>query len=141
MKKIISIILLCAFFTSCKKEQNKTCNQDMAGISGTYKITAVTYKASTSAADQDYYTQFFTDACQRDDLFVLNANGTFTLMDAGVKCSPAGDDTGTWNVDGNTGNINGSVITIQSFDCSSMVIVWPDYFVMGDQIKLHFTRQ
>ena len=144
MKKSIIFCLALSLFFSCKKDKDgggSTCKQDMAGISGTYKITSVTYKTSSTAAEQDYYTLFFPDPCERDDVYNLKANGTYTFTDAGVKCSPPGDFSGNWNVNGNVGNIDGYSITIQSFNCSSLVIVWPDYFSFGDQVKFTFTRQ
>jgi Lipocalin-like domain len=145
MKKIIIFAILVSLFISCKKSNNgnsgNTCNQDMNGISGTYKITGVTYKPTSTAAEQDYYSQFFPNVCERDDLYILNANGTYAYTDAGVKCSPPGDYTGNWNINGNLGNIDGYSITIQSFNCTSLVIVWPDFFVFGDQVKFTFTRQ
>ena len=140
MKKIIIFVFSVSLIASCKKDKD-TCNQDMAGMSATYRITAAPYKASPTAAEQDYYNQLFTDPCERDDLLILNSNGTYTYTDAGVKCVPPGDDTGTWSVNGNIFTIDGEANTIQSFDCSSLVFTEVDIFVSGDQLKLTLTRQ
>jgi len=139
MKKLIIFVLAVSFLTSCKKDE--TCNQDMAGISATYKITAVTYKSNSGAAEQDYYNQFFSDPCERDDLIILISNGTYTITDAGVKCVPPGDDNGIWSLSGNTLSIDGEATAIQSFNCSALVLAWTDFFVGGDQIKLTLSRQ
>ena len=140
MKKLILFVLLVSLFAACKKK-DKTCKQDMAGISGSHRITAVTYKTSASGAEQDYYNQVYPDACQRDDLLILNSDGTYTFTDAGVKCVPAGDDTGTWSISGNVATIDGQPFPIQSFNCSTFVILGADFNVPGDQIKYTFTRQ
>ena len=49
MKKLLSlsfglIILIILSSGNCNKDKDKTCNRDVAGISGTYKVTAVRYK-------------------------------------------------------------------------------------------------
>src|SRR5687768_18413766 len=106
MKKLIVFVLAVSLLVSCKKDE--VCNQDMAGVSATYRITAVTYKANSTAPEQDFYNQFFTDACERDDLIILNSNGTYVFTDAGVRCVPPGDDNGTWSISGNTITIDGT---------------------------------
>ncbi len=60
MKKLVVFVFLVFSFASCKKDKDSgyTCTQDMAGFSGTYKVTAVSYKANTAAAEQDFYNQF-----------------------------------------------------------------------------------
>ena len=68
------LILICAFFVFLQKD-SKTCNKDMAGIAGSYRITAIGYKASAGAAERDVLATYL-DACERDDISVLNANGT-----------------------------------------------------------------
>jgi len=137
MKRILFVLLVSVLF-SCKKD--KKCNQDMAGIAGTYRITAVTYKASAGAPEQDYYTTVFTDACERDDQVTFGATGTYTFTDAGVKCVPPGDYTSTWSSTGSSMTIDGDPATIQSFNCSTLVITGTGFITAGDQIKLTFTR-
>ena len=112
----------------------------MNGISGTYRITAIGYKANASAAEQDYYNFFFTDACEKDNQVVLNANGTASFVDAGVKCAPAGDFTSTWSVNGSTITIDGDAANIQSFNCSTLVVTGTGVFTANDQLKLTYTR-
>lgn len=138
MKKIFVFLLGIALF-SCKKD--KHCNQDMGGASGPYRVTAAKYKASASSTEQDYLTTLFPNACERDDIVTLNANGNYTLTDAGVKCSPAGDDTGTWSINSTTFTIDGDPYTVASFDCSGMVITQSNYFTTGDQMKITLTKQ
>ena len=112
----------------------------MAGISGTYRLTAVGYKTNASATEQDAYNWWFTEACEKDDQITLNANGTFTYTDAGVKCNPDGGYTGTWSLSGSTITVDGDPATIQSFSCSSLVIVGTGAIQPGDQIRFTYTR-
>ena len=112
----------------------------MAGISGTYRATAVGYKMNASATEQDVYNQWFTEACEKDDQITLNANGTFTFTDAGVKCNPDGGYSGTWSLSGSTITIDGDPATIQSFSCSNMVITATGVIQPGDQLRVTYTR-
>lgn len=140
MKKLIIVALAFTMFVSCDKDKD-TCNQDMAGISATYRITAVTYRQTPTGPEIDYYTTFFPDACDRDDFITLNANGTYTYTDAGTVCSPDNNRTGTWSVSGNTITVDGEAGTILSFDCDFLVFGQNDIFVANDQLKLTMARQ
>jgi hypothetical protein len=140
MKKLILLVLLVSLFAACKKK-DKTCKPDMPGLSGSHRITAVTYKADASAAEQNYYDILYPDACQKDDVVIFKSDGTYTFTDAGVQCTPASNDTGDWSVSSNTITIDGDPFSIQSFNCSTLVILLEDFNVVGDQVKYTFTRQ
>lgn len=112
----------------------------MAGISGTYRLTAVGYKMNATATEQPVYDQWVTEACEKDDQITLNANGTFTYTDAGVKCNPDGGYTSTWSLNGSTITVDGDPATIQSFSCSSLVIIGTDVLTPGDQVRFTYTR-
>ena len=113
----------------------------MGGIAGTYRATAIVYKANAGAPDQDWLNDpNYTDACAKDDQLVLNANGIASFVDAGVKCSPPGDDTSTWSVSGSTIIVDSDPATIQSFNCSTMVITASNIITPGDKITVTYTR-
>ena len=142
--KILTIILLIAFsFFSCKKNENKnsTCTSDAASISGSYKITAYTYKASATSPEVDYYNTLFPDACDRDNVLRFDVNGTYKLIDAGMVCSPPGDDNGTWTVSGNTMTVDGEATGIKSFDCKTLILSDNDFQTPGDELKITLTKQ
>lgn len=144
MKKLIVLLLLLMVIFSCKKnkDKNPSCSTDAASISGSYKITAYTYKASTSSPEIDYYSTIFPDACDRDNVLTFNANGTYQLIDAGVACSPPGNDNGTWALAGTTTmQIDGDAVTIESFDCKKLIFVNADTQTTGDQLKITLTKQ
>jgi hypothetical protein len=113
----------------------------MAGIAGTYRVTAVKYKASSSSAEQDYYNFVFSDPCERDDTHTFNANGTYIFTDAGTKCVPPGDFTSNWTLSGNTMTVDGDPGNIESFNCSTLVVSSTDAIIVGDKITVTFTRQ
>ena len=56
MKKIIFLMLVMSIVVSCKKNKPDppACNTDMASISGSYKITACTYKGGPQFPEIDY---------------------------------------------------------------------------------------
>ncbi len=145
MKLLSSLPFLLAIimFTNvrCKKNDDSSCTTNAASITGSYKITAVTYKATASSAEMDYFNLLFPDACERDDVLTFQTNSTYQLKDAGAVCSPSNDDNGTWSVSGNTMTIDGDATTIESFNCKTLVLVNSDTQTAGDKLKLTLTKQ
>ena len=141
MKKSIFFILIICSGLSCKKNADKNCNLDTASVAGSYKVTSIRYKATATSSETDYYNQFFTDVCERDDIMTLNANGSATFTDAGIKCTPPGDDTSTWSLSGNTITIDGGPAHVDSFNCSSITISENDVYATGDHLTFVLTRQ
>jgi Lipocalin-like domain len=141
MKKMIIVSLAFALLTSCSKDKDNTCKLDAASLSGSYRVTAAKYKANATAAEADYYTQLYPDACEKDDIVTLNTNGTYTFTDAGIKCTPPGDDTGTWSFSGNTLTIDGSPENVDSFNCSALVLSASNVMTVGDKLTITLTKQ
>ena len=141
MKKFIFYTLIICSGLSCKKNNDKTCNLNTASVAGSYKVTAARYKATATSPETDYYSQLFPDACERDDIITLNANGSATFTDAGVKCSPPGDDVSTWSLSGNTITIDGGPANVDSFNCSAITVSEADVFTAGDKLIIVLTRQ
>ena len=141
MKKLLFISFGLIFLSSCNKDKDKTCNRDVAGISGTYKVTAVRYKATPTSSEVDFYATLFPDACERDDQWVLNSNGTFAYNDVGVVCTPSNSYTSTWSLSGNILTVDGDAGNIDDFNCSSLTLSITDYFNTGDKLIVVFTRQ
>ena len=143
MKKLIVLSLVFLMFYSCKKDKDAgtSCKTDIASISGSYKITAYTYKESPSSSEEDYYNILFPDPCERDNVLILNANGTYQLTDAGIACSPVMDDNGIWSLSGNTFTKDGEATTIESFNCKTLVLVVTDTQTSGDKLKITLVKQ
>ena len=141
MKKTTLIILAVLFLFSCKKHE-ANCAITTASISGSYKVTAATYKTSGTAAEMDYLPVLFPNACERDDVITFIANGTYQFADVGIVCSPAGDNNGTWSLTGiGAMQIDGDAVILESFDCKKLIFVNTDTQVSGDLLKLTLTRQ
>ncbi len=122
MKKlIICSLFLSVLATSCKKD-DKNCDLNAANFAGTYKFTALTYKANTATPPVDEFA--FLDACEKDDIIIFNANNTSSYTDAGVVCVPDGNGTGTWSLTGSTALIDGEIATVASFDCTGMTLTF-----------------
>jgi hypothetical protein len=144
MKKIIYLMLIgTSFITACKKSgPDPVCKTDATSISGSYKITAVTYQASPTSAEVDYFNTLFPDACDRDNVYTFQTNNTYQIKDAGTVCSPNGDDNGTWSfVSASSLVIDGDPIALQSFNCKNLVLVNSDTQTAGDKLKLTLTKQ
>ena len=120
MKRISLVaVMLSLVMFSCKKS-DKTCDLNAANLAGSYKISAVKYKADASTPEVDEFALY--PACEKDDVTAFNTNGTYTVTDAGAVCMPAGNDNGVWSLSGNTINIDTEVGTVTYFDCKGMTI-------------------
>ena len=142
MKKTILISLVALVLFSCKKDdKDEACTISTAAIAGSYKITVFTYKLNSTAPEQNLFTDNFTNACERDNIHTFQTNGTYQLRDAGIVCSPAVDETGTWSLSGNNLELDGDPALIESFDCKTLVVSVKDQEITGDEYKITFTRQ
>ena len=145
MKKLIVLSIVLVIFYSCKKDKSPnpaaTCQISVASISGSYKITSYTYKETPSSAEVDYYAFLFPEACERDNVLTLNANGTYQLTDAGIACSPLVNENGNWSLIGNLLEKDGGTTTIESFNCKNLVLVVMNTQTVGDKLKITLVKQ
>ena len=124
MRKIIlaSFILgLILIVNACSKSSSSPSNaRTMQNLSGTYTITALT--ASVSGFTINLFDSLPT--CERDNTIQLDANGMANFIDAGTKCIPPSDSSGTWSLSQNTDTIYvaGSASYIKSWDGSTLVL-------------------
>src|SRR4030095_1639903 len=136
MKKIISSILLEALFiSSCKDESVPMCKTDVISISGSYRITAATYKANPSSSEENYYDVLLPDTCQKDNVYTFHTDGTFELKDSGAVCFPPRDGSGTWSVSNSDIVVDGAPTVIESFDCKTLIFSGSDIKIKGDKLR------
>jgi hypothetical protein len=113
MKKLIFFVAAVIVF-SCSKNNNDTPPAiTMQNLAGNYKITAATVNGT------DILSVYLTP-CQQDDVYTLNADGTYAVTDAGTTCSPSSAMTGTWSLSGNQITIGTRQFTLVSFDGSKI---------------------
>ena len=97
MKKIFMPVFIMLMLFACKKKTvDAPPAQTKENISGQYKLTALTAKTATTG-ETDILVTYVT-ACRRDDIQQFKADLTYNYIDAGTKCSPAGDDNGAWSL-------------------------------------------
>lgn len=135
MKKILLLATFGIFVMSSCNKDDDNCETNVTTVSGTYKLTSLKYKAS-GQPEVDLFA--FMDACEKDDLTVLNANGTYAYQDAGTACDPNGSFSGTWSLSGSTITVDGDTGTLQSFDCSTLVFYVED---AGDRLTFTYVKQ
>ena len=139
MKKILlSLCVGSLLFAGCKDDKDVTCELNSAGIVGSYKVTAITYKATAASTPVDVFSTL--DPCTKDDLIVLNANNSVTYTDAGVQCVPAGNDTGMWSLSGSNINLDGDISVISGYSCAGMTATYTDP-VTGEIYTTTLARQ
>jgi hypothetical protein len=120
-KMIIAFSALALVFTSCKKDdETKAVTPTKENLTGTWMITSV--KIVNGSQSVDMFGSF--DACQKDDKYLLNADLSYAVEDAGTKCDPDGGYTGgTWSlVNSTTIDLDGETMTIKSFDGKNLVV-------------------
>jgi hypothetical protein len=141
MKSFLAGLGLVVILASCKKDKaEEDCSITKNNLAGVYKITAVKYKLSASAPEQDLFA--LMEACEKDDLLKLNNNGTYNYTDVGTFCSPSGTNSGTWSVNGNTLQSDGIITgTITSYNCKALVYFVDNEIVPGDKITFTMTKQ
>lgn len=137
MKKIIlSLISLSMIFVSCKKDKDKkNCSFTQTAVAGTYKLTSVKVNG------QEVLELFLSD-CEMDDLFLLNANGTYLQQEAAVKCPDGHDEEGNWHITGDEiflDFIDNAGFKVTNYACKDIIAAKSD--PDGDQTGYTLTRQ
>jgi hypothetical protein len=141
MKFCIVTISLVTLLSSCEKDKvEDKCMLTTDKLAGTYKLTEVKYKLSATLPEQDFLS--LMEACEKDDLLILNSNGTYNYTDIGITCTPPGTITGTWSLNGNNLQSDGILEgEISSFDCNKVVYFIQNTNVQGDKLTFTMTKQ
>ncbi|HEU0064196.1 MAG TPA: lipocalin family protein [Flavisolibacter sp.] len=129
MKKLFFILLipsLSLIFNSCTKSASASIDVTAAItyqlVAGTYKTTSIVAKDNSSGSQFDLYAQM--SSCQKDDTEILSPDGTYYYVDAGTKCNPIGDSTGSWTLNANKITIGSINASIQSYDGQNLVVTY-----------------
>lgn len=141
MKKLLTLAtVLVIAFSSCKKDDPApTCNLDSNGILGGYKITSLLYKANAATPEIDLFALY--DACEKDDILTMLANGTYTVTEGATACTPTNADSGTWSLSGTTLTLDGTNAgTVSNFSCSGFTITQSDA-TTGESTKITLVKQ
>ena len=143
MKKIVIILTVACtvLFQSCKKPTEDSCLRDTASVAGSYFFGEIKPRASAGAIETDY-TNIVLQPCERDDVIMLKADGTYLIKDEGNKCSPPADITGTWSISGSKFIMDGEEGDITYYNCfDKLEFVIKDVYVAGDQMKFLYVHQ
>lgn len=117
--KLLAIALVAvSSFSACTKNTPQTYTKDQ--LIGTYTIVSITGK--TTNTPEENLIDVYLDDCQKDDLMVLKSDLTLQMVDAGTTCVPSSNDTGDWNVWGNTFYWNGEAYRVKSLTNTNLVI-------------------
>ena len=110
MKNLLFFLLTAISISGCSKNESATKDPiTMQSLAGNYKITA----ATVSGID---ILSTYLEACKADDIYTLNADGTYTIADAGTACTPTSATSGTWTLSGDQITIGAQQFTLVNFD-------------------------
>ena len=99
-KRLAIVLLLTSVFTACKKDKDESLAVTKDNLAGTYTVTSIKVKENSNA-EVDGTAEYFDEACESDDQYVLRANGTNDRIDAGTTCSSSTSYTGDmWVLEG-----------------------------------------
>ncbi len=133
MKKIIlSSVVLAAIFFSCKKDSTPTPTPtpvtfNATSVLGSWKITSDSVWLSDGNNSETFdvlHDTTFYATCQIDDIYTLEAGGTYVYTDAGVSCGN-GNGSGSWTASGNTLTVDSKITTVTDFSSTKMRTVSP----------------
>ncbi len=152
MKKILCIICGAIFIFSCKKSSPQTqnpppvpqdtCKPSPAVIKGTYKITAIKYRESNTAPEQDWYSSL--QDCEKDNTYQLNADSSVLVSEGADVCPgppPPGGISNWYLLNNNTQVALDAIYDIDSFDCTTLVVTEKDSRVPGDTRTVTYVKQ
>ena len=128
-------LALSMFLVSCKKDGTTSVTPTKENLTGSYKLTAASFNGQEVLSNDMYF-----EACERDDVYRLNADMSYERQDAGTVCSPAGDESGSWEFTSSTAiTIDGVPYKVDSFDGRSLKVSLD----MGQNmiLKSTFTKQ
>jgi hypothetical protein len=138
-KFLCSILLGVLALGACQKEDTDETpvitTPTVANLAGSYKIA----KAAIINFGAETDVTGFYPSCLRDDIYKLNANMSYEVVDAGEKCNPPGNLTGTWSLTNNTTiTLDGTSGTIRKYDGKNLEITGT---VNGASGVIYYVRQ
>jgi hypothetical protein len=135
MKNLFFVLAVASTIVSCKKSSpaENTCTVNATSIAGTYTISSIKYKASSSAAETDLFTDM--PDCQKDDTYELKSDGSLAISEAANDCGlpPLPGSPSDWSLaNDNKVLVMGANLDIVSFNCSKLVVAEKNTMVDGD---------
>ena len=140
-----------ALLFSCSKDSgssstnNSSCTLNSTSIVGTYKIIAATYQEDATSAPIDDFATW--ELCQKDNLLIINSNGTYVFSEGTLSCNPSDVETGTWVLNGNalvtttSGTTISDYQTLSDFNCTTFKLTDILDPTTGETGVLTFQRQ
>jgi len=106
--KYSSLVFMMFFAAIACSKNNDSINVafTVENISGTYILRALVW--NYGGFNFNVYDSL--EACEKDNYLVFNTDKTIDYIDGGTVCTPSSDDSGTWDV------IGDSIIFSNNFD-------------------------
>lgn len=126
-RMLLTLTAFCLLFlTNCSKDDsdddtNQPPSLTKESLAGNYKLTGLFVKLQLLPTEQEVTNNL--EACERDDIYNLKTDFTYTYTDAGTKCTPPGDGDGTWGLPGdNKIDLDGQRFDVLKWDGKELQI-------------------
>jgi hypothetical protein len=149
MRTLFFLIPLFTVVVSCKKSTpsptpvpTDTCTITPAHITGNYIKMGIKYKASSMAAEQDFFS--FLQDCEKDDVYQLKSDSSVVISTGTSVCGgppPPGGITNWYLTNNNTQLVLGALLKIDSFNCVRLVVTEKDLLAPGDAQTTIYVKQ
>lgn len=147
-----SVSILSITIISCSKTENPATTYvplTKYTLSGTYKVTGLTFKPNSSDVEYDVYNiDTIFKACQKDDLLSFDTNYVYNYADSGVHCSAPSNYSGVYTITApNLLAFDGENFIVQSISVNQVImyqtqtIAIPLLGVLTGRLKTILTKQ
>ncbi len=107
-------------FIACKKSDNTSNARTVQNLSGSYTLTSLVW--TSGGISENVYDSL--PACEKDNTFRLDPDGSAHSIDTGVPCNPPdADSVTTWSLSSNADSliVGSQSVYIKSWDGKTLV--------------------
>lgn len=150
-KPSILFAMLSILLAACSKEEKHPQPEPRiapkeitkANLVGSYMVSKVEGRTGSQRTDitGTWFSSYAGD-CAKDDVTTFNPDNSFDVLDGTVACDESTNDTGTWELIGDTKlRIDKDTTTIEEFTDKTLRIVMPEYSNAQGDIIFTYSRQ
>jgi hypothetical protein len=120
-KTLALLVLASAAFTACKKDKDDSLAITKENLAGTYTVVSIKEK-NNNGAEEDAMDDYFSEACEKDDEWVLKTDMTFERKDAGTTCSSSNNYSNDWQLEQNIVQFDQFLGKVEKLTSSELIL-------------------